>query len=156
MLSAPIEGLIAKLDLVDLQAGIAIPVDYKHGHVPDVPGQAWEPERVQLCAQGLILRENGYLCEGGILYYVDSRKRISIPFDEALVDRTRELLQRTCAPPPRGEFCRRRWSIARNAPAARWWASACPTKPTCCNSAISAPHRPELTNGIHGGAWRVR
>jgi CRISPR-associated protein Cas1 len=107
MLSAPGEGLIAKMDLVDLQAGIAIPVDYKHGHVPDVPGHAWEPEQVQLCAQGLILRENGYLCEGGILYYVESRKRVSIPFDEPLVDRTRDLLQelrataaRRVIPPP--------------------------------------------------------
>jgi CRISPR-associated protein Cas1 len=107
MLSALQEGLIAKMDLVDIQAGIAIPVDYKHGHVPDVPGQAWEPEQVQLCAQGLILRENGYLCEGGILYYVDSRKRISIAFDEALADRTRELVQelratasRRILPPP--------------------------------------------------------
>ena len=107
MLSAPIEGLIAKMDLVDIQAGIAVPVDYKHGRVPDVPGNAWEPEQVQLCAQGLILRENGYLCEGGILYYVDSRKRVSIPFDDALVDRTRELLRelrataaRRVMPPP--------------------------------------------------------
>ena len=107
MLSAPSEGLIAKMDLVDIQAGVAIPVDYKHGHVPDVPGNAWEPEQVQLCAQGLILRENGYLCEGGILYYVDSRKRISIPFDETLVERTRELVRqlrttaaRRVVPPP--------------------------------------------------------
>jgi CRISPR-associated protein Cas1 len=107
MLSAPSEGLIAKMDLVDLQAGVAVPVDYKHGSVPDVPGNAWEPERVQLCTQGLILRENGYLCEGGILYYVDSRKRISIPFEETLVERTRELVRqlRTAAarrvlPPP--------------------------------------------------------
>ena len=51
------------------------------------------PERVQLCAQGLILRENGYLCEGGILYFVESRRRVSIPFDEALIDRTRDLLR---------------------------------------------------------------
>jgi CRISPR-associated protein Cas1 len=107
MLSAPSEGLIAKMDLVDLQAGVAVPVDYKHGHVPDVPGGAWEPEQVQLCAQGLILRENGYLCEGGILYYVDSRKRVSIPFGEILVERTRELLRQLRAtamgramPPP--------------------------------------------------------
>ena len=141
MLSAPDEGLIAKMDLVDLQAGIAIPVDYKHGHVPDVPGQAWEPEHVQLCAQGLILRENGYLCEGGILYYVDSRKRISIPFDEPLVDRTRELVAGTAGRPPRGGSCRRPWSTARNAPAARWSASACPTKPACCNSATSGSPR---------------
>ena len=49
--------------------------------------------RCSSARQGLILRENGYLCEGGILYYVDSRKRVSIPFDEPLVDRTRELLQ---------------------------------------------------------------
>ncbi len=107
MLSAPIEGLIAKMDLVDIQAGIAVPVDYKHGRVPDVPGNAWEPEQVQLCAQGLILRENGYLCEGGILYYVDSRKRVSVPLHDALVDRTRELLRelravaaRRVIPPP--------------------------------------------------------
>ena len=92
MLSAPQAGLIAKLDLIDLQAGIAIPVDYKRGRVPDVPGGAWEPERVQLCAQGLILHENGYLCEGGILYYIESRRRVSVPFDEPLVERTRELL----------------------------------------------------------------
>jgi len=91
-LSAPGEGLIAKMDLLDLTAGVAVPVEYKHGRVPDLPAQAWEPELVQLCAQGLILRENGYLCEGGILYYIDSRKRVSVPFDETLVARTRELL----------------------------------------------------------------
>lgn len=93
MLSAPDEGLIAKMDLVDISAGEAIPVDYKRGHVPDVPGGAYEPERVQLCAQGLVLRENGYHCEGGVLYFIGSRRRVSVPFDDALVDRTRELIQ---------------------------------------------------------------
>jgi CRISPR-associated protein Cas1 len=93
MLSAPDEGLIAKMDLVDLSAAEAIPVDYKRGRVPDVPGGAWEPEQVQLCAQGLVLRENGYHCEGGILYFIQSRRRVSVPFDEPLVDRTRELIQ---------------------------------------------------------------
>jgi CRISPR-associated protein Cas1 len=92
MLSAPSEGLIAKLDLLDLENSVAVPIDYKRGRVPDVPGGAWEPERVQLCAQGLILRENGYQCEGGILYFIESRRRVSIPFDDELVDRTRELL----------------------------------------------------------------
>jgi CRISPR-associated protein Cas1 len=92
MLSAPGEGLIAKMDLVDLSAAEAIPVDYKRGRVPDVPGSAWEPEQVQLCAQGLVLRENGYHCEGGILYFIQSRRRVSVPFDDPLVDRTRELI----------------------------------------------------------------
>jgi CRISPR-associated protein Cas1 len=92
MLSSPVEGLIAKMDLVDINAGAAIPVDYKRGQVPDVPDQAWEPERVQLCAQGLVLRANGYQCEGGILYFVESRRRVSVAFDDALVDRTRQLI----------------------------------------------------------------
>jgi len=93
MLSAPSEGLIAKMDLVDISSAEAIPVDYKRGRVPNVEGGAWEPEQVQLCAQGLVLRANGYVCEGGILYFIGSRRRISVPFDDALVDRTRELLQ---------------------------------------------------------------
>jgi len=92
MLSAPGEGLIAKIDLLDVSGGIAVPIDYKHGKVPDVPGNAWEPERVQNCAQGLILRECGYLCEGGILYFIDARRRVAVPFDDALVERTRQLI----------------------------------------------------------------
>ena len=107
MLSAPDERLIAKIDLLDLENSVAVPIDYKRGRVPDVPGNAWEPERVQLCAQGLILRENGYQCEGGILYFIESRRRVSVHFDDELVDRTRELLDqmRTMAaenrmPPP--------------------------------------------------------
>ena len=46
MLSAPVEGLIARIDVLDLQSGVAVPVDYKRGKVPDVPGGAWEPEQV--------------------------------------------------------------------------------------------------------------
>ena len=96
MLSAPAEGLIAKMDLVDITSAEAIPVDYKRGRAPDVPEGAWEPERVQLCAQGLILAENGYHCEGGVLYFIESRRRVSIPFDETLIERTRELIGRMC------------------------------------------------------------
>lgn len=70
-----------------------VPVDYKRGRVPDNPERSWEPERVQLCAQGLILRENGYRCDGGVLYFVDSRTRVPIDFDEPLVARTLELLR---------------------------------------------------------------
>jgi len=91
LLSAPGEGLIAKMDVVDIHAGRALPVDYKRGRVPDVAGGAWEPEQVQLCAQGLILRENGYDCEGGILYFIESRRKVSVVFDDDLVRRTREL-----------------------------------------------------------------
>jgi len=107
MLSAPREGLIARIDVLDLASGEAVPVDYKRGKVPDVPGGAWEPEQVQLCAQGLILRENGYRCEGGFIYFIESRRRVSVVFDQPLVERTRELvraMRRTASaatiPPP--------------------------------------------------------
>lgn len=92
MLSAPQEGLIARIDVLELDGDTATPVDYKRGKAPQVREGAWEPERVQLCAQGLILREAGYRCQRGVLYFIDSRRRVEIPFDEALVRRTRELI----------------------------------------------------------------
>ena len=91
MLSSDSEGLIAKLDLVELEGSTATPVDYKRGKAPDIPEGAYEPERVQLCAQGLILRDNGYQCDEGVLYFIASKRRVIIPFDEELVARTREL-----------------------------------------------------------------
>ena len=91
MLSSPIDGLIAKLDVLELNGNVATPVDYKRGSVPDIPERAWEPERVQLCAQGLILRDAGYECDHGELYFIESKRRVTIPFDDALVNRTRQL-----------------------------------------------------------------
>jgi len=91
MLSAPGEGLLAKLDLLELEGLLATPVDYKRGQVPNVPEGAWEPERVQLCAQALILRENGFTCTHGVIYYIASRKRVTIEFTPELISRTRQL-----------------------------------------------------------------
>ena len=41
-----------------------------------------EPERVQLMAQGLLLREQGYACDHGVLYFAGSRTRVDVPFDD--------------------------------------------------------------------------
>ena len=83
---------IARIDLVEAEGGRATPVDYKRGVVPSVPGNAYEPERVQLCLQGLLLRANGFQCDEGVIYYVGSKRRVTVPFDNALVRRTLELL----------------------------------------------------------------
>ena len=91
MLSAPTEGLLAKLDLVELEGMVATPVDYKRGKAPQIPEGAYEPERVQLCAQGLILRANGFQCERGVLYFIASKKRVTIEFTDELIQRTRQL-----------------------------------------------------------------
>ena len=107
MLSAPTEGLLAKLDLLELEGMTATPVDYKRGKAPNIPEGAYEPERVQICAQGLILRENGFQCDRGVLYFIASKKRVTIEFTPELIDRTRYLrdeFRRTAAagimPPP--------------------------------------------------------
>ncbi|TMQ09040.1 MAG: CRISPR-associated protein Cas4, partial [Deltaproteobacteria bacterium] len=105
MLSAPIIGLVARIDLIEADGDVVTPVDYKRGKAPDIPEGAWEPERVQLCAQALILEENGYHVDRGVLYFVASRQRVDIAIDDVLRARTRELLaglraSAACATPP--------------------------------------------------------
>jgi len=82
-------GLIAKMDLIEAEDGRVRPVDYKRGKRPHVPKGAYDPERVQLCIQGLILREHGYVCDEGVLYFVASRERVRVAFDGELVEATR-------------------------------------------------------------------
>lgn len=86
-------GAIARIDLLEGQGQRVTPVDYKHGKVPQTPEGAWEPERVQLCLQGLLLRANGYTCSEGALYFVESKQRVPVIFDDALITRTLELLK---------------------------------------------------------------
>jgi CRISP-associated protein Cas1 len=85
-------GLIARIDVLEGVDGSVRPVDVKKGRPPSNDRRAYEPELVQLCAQALILRDNGYVCSEGVLYFVESRERVSVVFDEALVVRTLELL----------------------------------------------------------------
>ena len=77
-------GLIARIDLIEAEDGKVTPVDYKRGKRPHVAAGAYEPERVQLCVQGLLLEEHGYRCEEGVLYFAESRERVRVPFDEEL------------------------------------------------------------------------
>lgn len=86
-------GVTARIDYLEGQDGMVTPVDYKRGFAPDIPEGAYEPERVQLCAQGLVLRDNGFQCDRGIIYFVRSKKRVEIPLDHDLVARTLELIK---------------------------------------------------------------
>ena len=92
MLSDSALGAVARIDLIEGQGKTVTPVDYKHGEAPDVPEGAWEPERIQVCLQGLLLRANGYTCNEGMIYFIESRQRVRVPLDGALVSRTMELL----------------------------------------------------------------
>lgn len=106
-LSSPNLGITAKLDLVSTAGDEAVPVETKRGRVPDNPDRSYEPERVQLMAQGLLLREHGYTCTHGYLYYHGSRTRVLIPFTPELEQRTRSFIAQAHAagtatelPPP--------------------------------------------------------
>ncbi|MGH9845806.1 MAG: CRISPR-associated protein Cas4, partial [Blastocatellia bacterium] len=85
-------GAVARIDLIEMAEGRVVPVDYKRGAAPDLPEGAWEPERVQVCLQGLLLRENGYECEYGVLYFAASQSRVTVEFTGELIARTLELL----------------------------------------------------------------
>jgi CRISP-associated protein Cas1 len=92
MLSAPAVGLVARMDLIEADGNNVTPIDYKRGRAPKVDERAWEPERIQLCAQAMILEENGYKVERGILYFVASKQRVEVLIDDGLRARTRDLL----------------------------------------------------------------
>jgi CRISP-associated protein Cas1 len=100
-------GITAKIDLVEVEGGAVIPVEYKRGAKPDVPEGAYLPERAQVCAQVLLLREHGYACDHGEIYYAKDRRRVPVAIDDALigqtlgaVERIRELAAEGVLPPP--------------------------------------------------------
>ena len=86
-------GLIARMDLIEADGGKVTPVDYKRGKRPHVERGAYDPERVQLCVQGLLLREHGYDCDEGVLYFVGSRERVRVAFDDELATTTRQAVE---------------------------------------------------------------
>jgi CRISP-associated protein Cas1 len=87
-------GITGKLDVVDVEGTEVVPVEYKRGKKPDIPGGAYLPEQVQLCAQVLLLREHGFTCDHGDIYYAKDRQRHSIPIDDMLIAQTHRAIER--------------------------------------------------------------
>ncbi|HEY7269696.1 MAG TPA: CRISPR-associated endonuclease Cas1, partial [Dehalococcoidia bacterium] len=77
-------GVIARLDVAEAEDGVVTPVDYKRGRRPHVTQGAYEPERIQVCLQALLLEEHGYRVDEGVIYYAQSRERVRVVLDEAL------------------------------------------------------------------------
>ncbi|MBI5000052.1 MAG: CRISPR-associated endonuclease Cas1 [Euryarchaeota archaeon] len=107
LLSSGKHGIIARMDLVEGEGNVVTPVDYKRGEKPDIPEGAWLPERVQICAQALVLRENGYACAEGVIYYAKSKERVTVPITDELIaltleslEKCRELADSKTPPPP--------------------------------------------------------
>ncbi|MFN8188296.1 MAG: CRISPR-associated endonuclease Cas1 [Gaiellales bacterium] len=90
-LDAPELGVIAKLDLVEGRDGEVFPVDHKKGK-PRADGTPWEPEEIQIAAQVLVLRENGYRCNRGFVSFRETRTRSEVLVTEALEERVKRFL----------------------------------------------------------------
>jgi CRISP-associated protein Cas1 len=81
-------GVVAKMDLVesradseDLLAALDVcPVDYKAGAPREAEdgNQLWDTDKMQLGLQALILRDNGYTCNEGIIYYRTTKQRVRL------------------------------------------------------------------------------
>jgi CRISPR-associated protein Cas1 len=109
MLSSDRYRVIAKMDLIEVERGAVTPVDYKHGHPRETDDgiELWPTDRIQLAVQGLILRDNGYKCEEGVVYYARTKQRVRVPFDETLMTETARIIEEAAAvarsgrrPPP--------------------------------------------------------
>ncbi len=87
-------GVIAKIDIAETEDGVVTPVDYKRGRRPHVARGAYEPERVQVCLQALLLEDHGYRVEEGALWYAESRERVRVVLDEELRHATLEAVSR--------------------------------------------------------------
>lgn len=97
-------GLTAKLDVVDVEGGRTLAVEYKRGKKPNVPGGAYLPERAQLCCHVLLLRENGYPCDGGEIYFAGDHQRTPIVIDDELIETTLTAIKRVRALATKGQL----------------------------------------------------
>lgn len=73
-------GLTGRADVVEFRGATPLPVEYKLGK-----RRQWRFEAIQVCAQAMCLEEMlGVSVPTGAIYYVSSRERRDVLFDESL------------------------------------------------------------------------
>lgn len=91
-ISDPQLGIVSKIDRLEKTGSIATPIEYKRGRTPKTPTKWYDSHMVQICAQALLLSANGYTCKSGILYYVESKERVSVAFTDEMIEFTRKAI----------------------------------------------------------------
>lgn len=86
-------GLVAKADILEAAGDKVVPIEVKRGRPTSSDEPVRRPERIQLCVIGLLLRDGGYECDEGAVYFAGSRQRVPVPFDADLVSDTLQLLE---------------------------------------------------------------
>ncbi len=86
-------GLTGRIDIIEKDDDKLVPVEYKRGKIPHLEEKYYDSKAIQLCAYALLLKENAYQCDHGILYYTDSKKRVEIKFTDTLIQTTKSCIE---------------------------------------------------------------
>lgn len=87
-------GITAKIDVVEAEGGKVVPVEHKRGKAPSSPHGAHLPQRAQVCAHVLLLREHGYDVPHAEIWFAGDRRRVVIEIDDALIKTTLDAAER--------------------------------------------------------------
>ncbi len=110
-------GIYGKFDVIMANSNEIVPVEVKHGPAPDgsapffvgpyaLSASAWGNDQIQLAAQIALLKEAGYQCDKGRLYYKKTSTLVEIQWDNKLgsalrlvAEKTKSLLSAPIPPP---------------------------------------------------------
>ena len=88
--------LTATMDLVEIDGTTAVPVEYRKGRPRHAAAEndgddeqvaavePWPTDRIQAALQGVLLVEAGYDVPEIAIYYAAEKRRVVVPFDDAL------------------------------------------------------------------------
>lgn len=97
-------NITGRLDALLVENNKWAPLEWKHSSSPtpskpfivndyQLEPTAWPNDQIQICAQGLLLRKNGYPSDFGYLYYRGNKKKIKVDFTDNLVRLTLDYIQ---------------------------------------------------------------
>jgi CRISPR-associated exonuclease Cas4 len=116
-------GLVGRADIVEMRAGVPVPVEYKKGK-----RRQFENDDIQLCAQALCLEDMfGVAVTEGCIYHAASKRRRKVVMGDKLRHETQQTI----------EAVRRLLTEERVPPAV--------LKPRCDGCSLRAVCLPELT-----------
>lgn len=97
-------GISGKMDVVEVANGEVMPIEFKKSRCPE--SGPYPADKIQVAAQALILRDNGYPVQRGSIYYVGSKIRVEVALTDDLVSSTLSTIEAmknmgdTDTPPP--------------------------------------------------------
>ncbi len=79
-------GVTARVDVIEADDDRVIPVDYKRGAPPDVAEGHMSRSACRSACRGLLLREHGYECDEGAIYFAETNQRVRVELTDESCD----------------------------------------------------------------------